>query len=392
MSQLSVVVAEGVPGASASLLRALQQYGDFSVVGYAYDGIEAAQMAVRLRPHVLLIPADLPGLPAFEVCKIVTQASPEVACALLLDSVDQDVAQTAMLSGARAIITPDTKSRELYQLLLELARVRDIRHSREFSRCTDLSQAPVGLAICGARGGSGRTTVAVNLAVLLAQNWHDQVVVVDMVPMSARAADLLALDPPGTIWELAEMADSLDDTVLDSFLCKHPSGTYVLAGGKVATPRWMELFSLQFVASLLGHLRRRFRFVLVDLPPLIWNVPAYAMKRCEKVMVVTEIPDPFAARDTAAFVQSVCNAGVPRDNVLLVANRISKTDAVSPDQLAELCGLPAAFSLPNDTRAVAEAARTGQPVVQAAPSSALARALEALAQQVHNLGGTAKAA
>ncbi len=380
MSGFSVVISEVRPGAAAGMLRALAQYGPLDVSGYACDGLEAAQMAVRLNPHVLLLHAELPGLTGPEVCRIVSQAAPEVACALLLQAADPDAVHEAMLAGARAVITPDLKARELYDLLANLAKVRDARQAPEYKQATDASEAPLGLAVAGPRGGSGCTTVVVNLALVLARRHRDRVVLVDATPMAARAADMLGLRPQGTLWELAEIGDRLDDATLSPFLVRHSSGLRVLAGGSVASPRWVELFSVDFVAQLLGVLRRRFRFVLLDLPCLVWDVPAYAMRRSERVLIVTEARTVTDARDAAALVKSVRQLGVPPGSLQLVANRVSKGDQVAPEELADVCGLPSAFAVPEDARAVAEATRAMATVVEQAPASPLSRALGDLAQ------------
>ncbi len=382
MSAINVVVAEAVPEASTGLLRVLEQYEQVRVVGYAYDGVEAAQVAVRLRPHVLLLPAALPGMSGYEVCRIVSQAAPEVACALLIDTTSDEVMQSAMMAGARAIITPDTKATDIHRIIRELAKVRQVRESEEFARCTDVEQAPVGVAVCAPRGGSGCTTVAVNIAVLLAQKSSGSAVMVDLHPLAARGADLLNIEPPGTVWELAEIAEQMDDAILDSFLATHESGLKLLAGGKVATPHWIDKMTYQFLSDLLGRLRRRFRYVLLDVPPLVWQVPAYAMKRCERVFVVSEARDGLWARDTAAFVQSLEAMGVPKANMQLVVNRVSKNDVLTPEQLAEVCGLDGVLTIPNDTKAIADASRAGQPVVTHSPSAPVSKALAELVERM----------
>ncbi|MCD6352368.1 MAG: hypothetical protein J7M26_09640, partial [Armatimonadetes bacterium] len=124
------------------------------------------------------------------------------------------------------------------------------------------------------------------------------------------------------------------------------------------------------------------RYVVLDLPAPVWDVPAYAMKRCERVLILTETRSASDARDATYLIESLRKYGIPEVSMTLVANRTSKQDPITVSQLAEACGLASAVALPNDTRGTQEALRARSPVVEHAPSSALARALEQLAKLV----------
>jgi len=382
MRGFSVVLSEIRPDSSRSFLRALEQYGPVDVLAYAYDGLEASQLAVRLRPEILILHSELPGMSGFDVCRIVSQAAPEVACVVLMTETSPQIYQEAMLAGARALVTPDTKPREVYDLLQTLARAREVRRSQEYLRATDPSQAPVVIAATAPRGGCGTTTVAANLALLLARRQAGDVVLVEAAPLAAQAAEVLGVQAPGNLWDLARMAGPVDHDLLVSLMATHSSGLRLLPGAGVAEPQWMEHFTIDFVAQLLGVLRRAFRYVVLDLPAPVWDVPAYAMKRCERVLILTETRSASDARDATYLIESLRKYGIPEVSMTLVANRTSKQDPITVTELAEACGLVSAVALPNDTRGTQEALRARSPVVEHTPSSALARALEQLAKLV----------
>ena len=383
MNSISLVVSELVPGAAAKLVESLREHGPVEALGYAYDGLEAAQMAVRLSPDVLLAHAEMPGMNGFQACSIVSQAAPHVACALLVDEVDDAVRTAAMRAGARAVVPPAIDPAELYYLLVELSRIKQIRDTADYARATDPSQAPVTIGIMGAAGSLGTTRIAVNLGVALARSHPKEVVLFEAVPHGAHAADMLSLQPRCTLSQLAELgADAIDFDTIDTCLCTHSSTLALLPGDDVGNPRWPELLSLDVLAQLLAILRRRFRYALVMVPPMLWSGSAYLLQRCEVVLLVVSLATQLEARMAARAVKLLSEVNVPPDKVRIVASRVRRGDEVTPAEIAEWTKVGGYVALPDDPRAIEEAARRSSLVIERTPNAPISRALLSLADSL----------
>ncbi len=383
MSSISLVISELVPGAAGKLIESLREHGGVEALGYAYDGLEAAQMAIRLSPDVLLAHAEMPGMNGFQTCSIVSQAAPHVACALLVEEVTDSVRTAAMRAGARAVVPPAIDPAELYYLLVELARIKDIRQTSDFARATDPAQAPVTIGVVGAGGSVGTTSVAVNLGVALARSHPQQVVLFEAIPHGAHAADMLSLQPKCSLGELAELGpDAIDSDTVEACLARHPSGLALLAGDDIGDPRWPELLSLELLAQLLAVLRRRFRYVLVVVPPMLWTGSAYLLQRCERVLLVTSLATQLEARMAARAVKLLSDVNIPADKVIIVASRVRRSDEVTPAEIAEWTRAAGHVALPDDPRAIEEAARRSAPVVERSPNAPISRALLSLADRI----------
>ena len=382
MSELTIVATEPVPGASARLLSGLADAGPIEVRGYAADGLEAAQMAVMARPDVLLLHAAMPGMSGLEVAQIVSQAAPEVACVVLAEKHDEELLRLAMLSGARAVVSPEMTSRYIYEQLIRAAAGKMVRETVEYARATDPQQAPVCIGVAGIVGGAGRTTLAVNLAVLLARRAPKDCILVDMAPQAARAAFLLNLKPHGGIVDLLEAGEDWPDYTLEACLAEHSSGLRLLAGGSGAGSGLLDRITLPFTAALVSHIRKRYRFAVFHMPSALWSAGAYLLRRCDRVLVVTSGADLLCLRDTASYVATLIEVGVPRAAIIIVMNKVGRNDQVTRAAMAEACGIADVVEIPADARTCNEAMGVMMPVVLYAPSSPFSRALTSLAERL----------
>jgi len=227
---IRVLLSENTPGAADEIARKLTDADDITVVGYARDGMEAAQMVAQLKPDAALIYTDMSGMDGFEACRMASLAAPKTGCILiaLSDSDNQETWQKAMNSGARGLITADAGVEELLEIVRQAGALTKYMDELEYQLVTDPSKMPVTIAITGAKGGIGKTTIATNLAICLQKEFPSQVVLVDFLGQYGDVPLLLDMHPQGGLGELLLM-DELDADMVQSQLTQHSSGLWVLA-------------------------------------------------------------------------------------------------------------------------------------------------------------------
>ena len=158
---------------------------------------------------------------------------------------------SAMRSGAREFIERPTTTTDLLEAFVRLTAAQ-----RKVDR-----EGPRGkvFTVVNAKGGSGATTMAVNLALAL-QSAHGNVALVDIAPLG-HAALHMNLKPQFTVADAIRNLHRLDSSLLESFMTRHSGGLQLLAGANTplvvepATAEFARLFDL-----LVGH----FRYVVVD--------------------------------------------------------------------------------------------------------------------------------
>lgn len=237
------------------------------------------------------------------------------------------------------------------------------------SRSPDPRAASRGklMAVLGARGGCGATTVAVNLALALHQQRRENdpaVVLLDAAPLGHTALHL-NLKPQFTIADLLSHAQRLDAALLTSLMVRHGSGLELLAGasapldrvGDVDHKAWVEL------------LAQSFPMVVVDLSARLDKLTQAVLEQADRILFVSQTD--MVSLWSAAKVRQYLDAAT-RLRFELVLNRYTGTPEVDLAALESITHTPVLWKLPNAHALVEEAIEHGQPPV-AKPDSELAK-------------------
>ncbi len=377
---LQVLITEPEPGSAEGIRRILRSSHSVQIAGFARDGLEAAQMAIQTQPDALIVHTDLPALDGYDVCRLVSVAAPHVACLLLVDTNGSLVMARAMQAGARATLSPDLSPAHVVDTIIACAGVKQITKSSEYAIVTDPEQMPVTIGFISAKGGLGKTTLAINLSVLFAQRFPNSVVLLDLHAQLGDACVSLNLHPRSSLVDLATYADELDSALVESALCTHKSTLKVLPGCTTPQLVALDVLSVSYIARLLGILRRSYRFVFCDLPPTLWSGSLYVLSRCQYVPVITNLFELTTIRDTANLIKMIADGGyVPRSAIKLIVNRVSRQDRFTISDLEETTEMPVSFQIPNDVEATVAAANKGEPFVLARPKAPISRSLQELA-------------
>ena len=397
--KVRLMMTEPQPGAADALRDQLtselggSEAETVEVIGYARDGLEAAQMAAQLEPDVILVHEHLPGIDGYEATEMISLAAPDVASVLLVEPErldDEGVTRRALHVGARAVLSTECDAAPLLETLHDLAALTELRNQPEYELISDPMKMPVTIAITGAKGGIGKTTIATNLAVSFARRFRDEVLLVDVYGQYGNVALMLDLSPNGNIGELASFAAELEMNIVETHLTRHQeSSLNVLAGfpalieAELAAAR--EHDEVAFLADLVGLLRRHYRFVFFDVPPLISNASSYIFSRCQYIMLVTGLTDLNTVRDTATLYNQLLEMRLPPERIKLIVNRASRGNELSTEDLAQAVGVTPgqiAFELPDDPTGAILSINEGVPCVISRPNSNLARGLGELADML----------
>ncbi|HEY3396534.1 MAG TPA: response regulator [Armatimonadota bacterium] len=378
---IRVLLSENQPGDIDRIAAALAESGDVEVVALTRDGLETAQLISGLRPQVALVRAHMPGMDGFQTCRMAAVASPETACIIVADTteLEGEAREQAMRAGARAITSLREDPGQVLRLITELAHAAPQREDEGFLLATDPTRTPVTIAVTGAKGGIGKTTLTTNLAVSMAQRWPDQVVVVDFVGHYGDVNLLLDMPTHGNILDLSDY-EEIDAELLRSRLSRHASGLWVLGG--VNGPDNLEAtgaMTMPYLANLLGALRREFRVIIFDIDPLVYPLSNYVFLRSNLIVVVTCLADLTTIRNTSSLLGSLVNARMPADRIKLVVSRFDNSDPFGIADLEQATKHPVAAQIPKATEIVVPALNSGVPFVISRPTAPVSKAVTRLA-------------
>ncbi len=390
---IRIVLTAPHPGASDELQERIAEamdasgVGEVDVVAVAHDGLEAAQMAAQLAPDIILLQEEMPGMSGYEAAGLVSLAAPDVASVLLVDAErgeSTEVVARALRAGARAVISPSTPADQLLDLLGELSAITEARKRPEYELVTDPSKMPVTIAVTGAKGGTGKSILSVNLAVTFARKYAGQVVLVDFYGQFGNVALMLDLSPNYHIGELAAFVGELDSTILETHLATHAdSGLRVLAGHPGSAGVGGRLTAEQeigFLADLVGLLRRQYRFVFFDIPPLIGEASDYIFSRAQYIVLISALVDISAVRDTSQLYRQLVDHRIAPERIKLVVNRYSRSNELTLQDIEQATGTKVVHQIPEDPAAAIGSINEGSPAVVSRSGTPLARGVRELAE------------
>ena len=223
-----------------------------------------------------------------------------------------------------------------------------------------------------AKGGSGATTTAVNLALAL-QSAHGNVALVDIAPLG-HAALHMNLKPQFTVADAIRNLHRLDSSLLESFMTRHSGGLQLLAGAN--TPAVVEPATAEF-ARLFDLLVGHFRYVVVDASSRVDATTRLVCNLSETVLLVAHAD--VASLWSAARIQQYLGETGGRERVRLVLNRFRKIAGFSEADAEAAAGAKLLWKIPNQYFAVSGGDRSRRSAHAAEPIPRWRRSFAGLA-------------
>ena len=316
-------------------------------------------------PEVILVDiAAETTTAALRAIEMLHQEIPDAAVFAIGSLTQPQVIVSAMRAGAREYVERPTTTTDLLEAFVRLSSMRR-KPGRESSRGKVFT-------VVNAKGGSGATTVAVNLALAL-QAVHHETVLVDLAPLGHCALHL-NLKPAFTVSDAVANLHRLDSDLLHSFMARHENGLQVLAGPTV--PATVEPSAADF-ARLFDMIAGLFHYVVVDASSRLDGTTRLVSNLAEKVLLVAHAD--VASLWSAGRVALYLGESGSRDRFGLVLNRYRKVAGFNETDTEAAIGAPVLWRIPNQYFAVSAAIDRGVPVIQQG-NSEIARSITDLAQ------------
>lgn len=231
------------------------------------------------------------------------------------------------------------------------------------------------IALFSAKGGTGVSTAAANLAVQLHAATDGGTLLLDLDIELGSAALYLGLHPRYSVLDVAKNLHRMDQNLLASYVERHESGIHVLASP--AQPGSGEQLTKEQVRAILNLLRRQYQWVVVDLARAVTPAALGTFESSERILLMTT-PDLPALRNTKKVLPLIERTlGRGADRVRIVLNRKQPTDLISPKDVARTLDREIFWSLEEEEERVDASLNEGRPVVLQ-PKSRYARGLRGL--------------
>jgi pilus assembly protein CpaE len=213
-----------------------------------------------------------------------------------------------------------------------------------------------------AKGGSGSTTFAVNLAVEIRRLTGGETALVDLDLELGETALLLGVDPRFSIVDLLRNFHRIDSDLLASYIERHDSGVELLSAPY--QPVDYETVSEDRIRQILDFLREHYDYIVVDAPKTFNPTTLGTFEDTDLLLLVTTADLPSLRNVTRSLpLLNSLSEGKGDDWIRLVLNRYEENQAITVADIEETLDLEVRWTLANDYLSVIQSINEGEPVV-----------------------------
>jgi pilus assembly protein CpaE len=359
------------------LKKAVKQ-SNFVVAGEAGFGTEAVSTAVEMKPDVVLLGMREPVVRSMQTVESLLNAMPETPVIVYSASREIETARRAMLAGARDFLAMPASAEEVGRSIVAVLESEEKRQMRLRGQTATWGPQGSVITVFGAKGGIGKTTVAVNLAAALVQETGQSIVLVDGDNGFGDVCGMLDMQPERSVIDLARDLSKVTRDELPKYLMQHSSGLNVLAAPS-QTMAWRSIKADDF-RKIIELLSKSHDIVVIDTVGILNDLTLAALQASSLVLWV--VTTEFASvRDSLRALEALRSASYPEDRVRIVTNDLAARDGVRATTIEEVLGHEVFWQIPFDQN-VRRDSQIGEPAVLKHPSAAGARNLTDLARTV----------
>jgi pilus assembly protein CpaE len=393
VNKIRILVVDDIAETRENIRKLLQFESDVDVVGAARSGKEGIQLAFELDPDVVLMDINMPDIDGITATDTIRKKSPYIQVVILSVQSDQNYMRKAMLAGARDFLTKPPLGDELISAIRragEMAHAERAKGAQQQHVTTTAAGAPASagfapmskgkvITVYSPKGGTGCTTVAVNLALAL-NNEDTRAVLVDANLQFGDVAIFVNEQGKNTILELAPRVDELEKETVEDILIKHtPSGLRILAAPQ--RPEMADQVTTDQFTKVVQYMQNMFAYVVVDTSHILSDIVLSMLDISDAIVLLTtqEIP---AIKNARLFLDLLHNMGLGKERVVFAMNKYDKRIGITPERVSENLKHEISVAIPLDERVVITAVNRGVPFMLENKAQPVGRGILSLAESV----------
>ncbi len=387
---IRVLIVDDLPETRENVRKLLQFEQDIEVINQAGTGEEAIEMAQADQPDIILMDINMPGIDGIGASQRITELVPRAQIIIMSVQSDSDYLRRAMMAGARDFLTKPFGGDELVAAIrrvyekrpnIAVAPTRRQAASAGMHVEEALPETVAGsiVAVFSPKGGSGCSTVAINLGVSIAKQGHSTALI-DGSLQFGDVAVMLNMKPITSVVDLTDHVSELDNELISSVLQKHQSDLNVLLAP--SRPEMAEVVTEEKLKDLLNALRDMYDFIIVDTSSSLNGNTLGILDVADKIVLVTQQNLP-SLKNASRFFDLSESLEYDAEKVSLVVNRVSDKKGISVKDISNTLKRPVVMAIPIDDNTVNSAIDQGVPLVTGANRRRpVSNAINKLAEQI----------
>lgn len=368
--RIRILIVESTPQVTKQLRKLLNLMDNVDILKDVRTGQEAIQEIRENKPEVAIVDINLADVNGLNLTEMIRRDLPMTQVVVVSEDKYYDTVLRAMRNGASDFVTYDAT---LDELSLAVNRAGEIAlqdkmkvHTFDYKDFEAPKQPlqPTGpqngkiITVFSPKGGTGVTTLAVNLAIALQEN-ENTVAIVDSSMQFGDVAIFLNEMGKFSILDLMPRIYELDTKVIEDVMLLHKgSGLRVLKAP--VRPELAEQVTGNNLTKVLEMMREMFSYIVVNTSSFISD-PVLAALDAGDVVVLVCNQEVVSIKSARAFLDLWDGFGLSKDRILIAVNRYIKQDVISKEKIGESLKHPVAITLPFDEETLIPAANLGIP-------------------------------
>lgn len=354
-------------------MRSMINDEEIAVIGESPGGSAALDKIANTSPDMVIMSFGSDDTDVLSLTERIILHRPMTQVILLAEYIDVDILQSALSAGAHNIIVFPDSPKEFADYIKsvhhhELTRIKSLSDKQSIAWISKV------VTVFGAKGGLGKTTIATNLAVKLAQQ-RKKVALVDLDLQFGDVHIFLDIEPADTIAELVDQVFSPNIDSVRSYMTVHSSGVHVLCAPK--SPEYSELITAEKVSSLLSVLRNYYDYVIIDTPPFFTDATITALEAASTILFITGLDISILKNSKLSL--SLLDSLQLREKVRLIVNRTVENSSITVEDVQKIIQCPIWSRMPSDYNLAVASLNRGIPFVIGVPTCKLSQSISAVA-------------
>lgn len=357
-------------------IRAQLQDEEIMILGESDGGAGALQSVENLDPEMVIISMTEGDMDALNLAERIITYRPKCFVVLVAEEMNLDVMQSAMRIGAHNVTALTENSRDFTEYIKGVYNSETLR-IRSLSERQNMAWSSQVITVFSAKGGIGKTTLAVNTAVALAEKGK-KVAILDLDLQFGDVPTFLDVEPRDTIGELLQETYTLTIDTIRSYMVMHSSGVHILCGPK--SPEYAEMISAERVQNLISIMRSYYDYLIIDTASVLNDVTLTAIENSNRVYLLTG--QDISSLKNSRLALNLLESLQQREKISIIVNRTEESSAISLQDVEQVLHDSLCLAIPTENSVALNALNKGIPFVTGAVNSKLTASVQELAGQL----------
>lgn len=288
---------------------------------------------------------------SLNIIKNIKENKKDTIIVALSNKATTDTIIKAMRAGAKEFVTKPVIKTEFIELVKNLKNEFDTPESGESCKI---------ISTFSNKGGIGKTSIAVNLAVELAQMSKEKVALIDLNLQLGDVATFLDMTPPFAMDYVANNICNLDETELLKTLTRYKNTSLYVIADPLNIDKSQEITAEQ-IKNILNALKKTFSYIVIDIGTNIDSKTITALDMSDLILLIAIVNLP-AIRSTQRCMELFNKLGYKKDKVKLVLNRYMENEDIKTSDIEDVVNQKVYWKIPNNYLTMMSAINKGVPV------------------------------